>query len=48
VKFSQIDNNINHFFVLADVGFAAGWFGSDGPGDGGSSTHTSGKKMEKN
>jgi hypothetical protein len=47
VKFSQIDNNINHFFVLADVGSAAGWFGSGGPGDGGSSTHTSGQKLAK-
>jgi hypothetical protein len=44
VKFSKKDSNISHFFFLADVGFAVGWVGSGGPGYGGSSTHTSGKK----
>jgi hypothetical protein len=34
-------------FFFADVGFAAGWFGSGGPGHGGSSTHTSGTKNRK-
>ncbi len=48
MKFSKIDSNINHFFFLADVGFAAGRVGSGRDGDGGSSTHTSGKKLAKN